>query len=94
MSIRNNEVVEELVDRHKDELPKEFLKYFEVKKDDEYVIKKARKYSEQKNGIDPNIKIGVEIEANNKINVFFNIQYQKGLEGYYPHTDATVPDRY
>lgn len=93
LSIQNKEIVEELTKRHKDQLPKEYFKYLEIQKDTRYVAKKAKKYQDETIGIDPKIKMGLEVEANNDMAIYFKCGSQEGLEDYSIDQDPTVSPR-
>lgn len=93
LRIDNPEILNKLIERHRDRLPKEYLKFLEVKKDSSYVENKAKHYSDDEIGIDSKIHLGLEVEANNQMGIFFRVNEQKGLEDYKAVTDATVIPR-
>ena len=72
---------------------KEYLKLVEIENNDTYIYEKSKNYNGIKIGINPNIKIGLEIEANNEVlkDRIFNIETQSKIGEYKSSTDSTVP---
>ena len=96
LSIPNSRVVDILTERHKDKLPKEYLLYYKVKHDSQYIKKRAERYRKlgliTRIGVDSKIPFGAEIEANNKLDIIWKIDNQKGIGNYTVKSEPTVPN--
>ncbi len=96
LRISNVKVRNILLDKYKEVVPKEGTKFLEISQDEYYVRKKAQRYietgTENKIGIDPKIKIGAEIEANNKLGIVFRSENQSGIGFYRSDDEPTVSE--
>ena len=92
LKIKDETIKKELVSLYSDKIWPEFKYYDALKNDEFYVLKKAEKYKDIRLGLNPDLKIGLEIEVNN--NLFKNpwIYEQKGFKGYWCAVDLTVTD--
>lgn len=91
---RSNSIVfDELLQKYANKITPFYLKYIEIGKDPEYILRKAEQFYEDKIqiGIDPRISLGLEIEANHHIGHGVNIRKQKGYGPYRETSEATVP---
>ena len=70
----------------------EFLKFIEIENDRGYMQRKAEQILDRKPeiGIDSRISLGLEIEANNDLDIEFSISSQREYENYIIKQDATV----
>lgn len=89
--IKDTEIADFFIQKYKQRFPEEYKKYIEIQNDRNYVQKKAEQYKDVRIGIDPNMKVAAEIEADNEMNIFFNVGEQEGIQDYISKRDATVP---
>lgn len=80
------------VDKYRDKLPKEYFLYFKIKSDSKFIVKLQKEKLKTSSciGIDPNIKIGVEIEVDGNYPFSGFLTNQEGVS-YRDKIDPTVP---
>ena len=90
--IRNCQLYNKLINEYFSYFPLEYKNYLKMNSDSEYVNKKIEQLMDQdlNIGIDPNIKIGVEIEANKSWPIEIDLASQSGCMNYHVTNDATV----
>lgn len=88
----NPYLADKLMQEHSDRIPPYFLKYIEISKNPEYILRKAEQFYEEniQIGIDPRIQLGLEIEANHRIPIKINLWEQKGFLHYKEYDEATI----
>ena len=97
---QNEEIFNEMFDRYKQILPDFYVREIEIAKDPLYAKKCMWMYSKNPTliGINPKIKIGVEVEINSKTSYcpypYFFQNQEELYENYYCGTDVSVPHGY
>lgn len=84
----------QMIKKYSNNLSKEMLKLMEIESNPDYISKKTENYRNLQIGIAPEIKIGLEVEANNDVlnGRVINLYNQQNIGDYYATRDATVPN--
>ena len=92
--ISNQELKMQMIKKYGNTFSKELSKLMEIESNPDYIFQKSQKYENLQIGISPNIKIGLEVEANNVgLNGrLLDIATQENITGYQVSQDATVPN--
>ena len=93
--INKKDLHNNIVNEYKEIIPDVYNKYLIINSNSNYLYNKSLEYNqnELKIGIDPNIKIGVEIETNNDNKLIIDFYNQNKFKGLYrSDDDATVPN--
>lgn len=92
---KDKELFKMMLNNYKSSIPEYYLNYLNINSDSNYLYNKSMEYRNMhlKIGIDPQISIAPEIEANNHNGLTIDFYAQKGFERKYSnYDDATLPD--
>lgn len=89
-SKNHNDIYNALIDEYYDYLPIEYKNYIKIQRDPFYMMNKAKQFENIDIGIDSNISIGPEIEANIDYAFSLDLQNQIGFDNYSVSNDSTV----
>ena len=94
LSIRDTSLKNQFIQKYSEELPLEYLNLIKIESDPEYISKKSKNFRHVCIGINPEIKLGAEIELNHKTfgTGGFRLTSQKNIGQYISSSDATVPN--
>ena len=90
----NKYIYNKLINSFYNYLPETYKNLLKLRNDPNYINNKSLEFLDidLDIGIDPNISIGVEIEANNDYKIKLDLINQKGYENYTVVTEPTVPN--
>ena len=89
---KNKNMQRELLEKYSENVWTELKNYIALINDENYVLKKAEKFKNVSMGLNPKLKIGLEIEANRDLFKGNWIYAQNGLKRFWSAIDITVTD--
>ena len=91
-NIKNKNIQSEMLEKYSENVWEELKKYIDFENDENYILKKAEKFKDVRIGLNPKLKIGLEIEANRALFKGGLTYGKKGLEKFWHAVDMTVAD--